>query len=147
MRAEDDVAVEAGGSDGGSWELCRRRMFTGAGKSDVGTGIVLTSDSKPGSGTCVVFTRLDAGGMTTVALPLPLLLLPVSFSEGGPAPAFFVFGLGFGLGLGNICSSSSDEPESEMTSSTGTIGATVVFSFVCVRARERSLARSAISPE
>lgn len=84
--------------------------------------------------------------MTTVALPFPLLPLPESFPDDGPALVFFALGFGLGLGFGLIGESSwsSSSDDREITPSSKE--APAAFACVCVRARERSFARSAMSP-
>lgn len=104
---------------------------------------MFTSDSKP-STTCAVFERLDGEGLDgSRALPLLVALTcPEPFSDEGCFGAAVFLGLAFGLDFdfGSNDSSSSEEDNS-MTSST----AKACLPLACVRARERILARSAMS--
>lgn len=107
--------------------------------------MVLTSDSKPRSGVGAVLVRLRGGGADG-SLPLPFELDLLFSEEGAAALDFnvsFGFALDFALGK-NESSSSSDDDNSIMSPTTS--GA-FDFPFACVRARERSFARSAISCE
>ena len=107
--------------------------------------MVLTSDSKPRSGVGAVLVRLRGGGADG-SLPLPFELDLLFSEEGAAALDFgvsFGFALDFALGK-NESSSSSDDDNSIMSPTTS---CTFDFPFACVRARERSFARSAISCE
>ena len=105
----------------------RAGICGGTGKSEVGTGMVFTSESKP-SGTCVVLFRFLGDG----------------FEESFPffpfSCVFLAFGCDLDLLAGSKESSSSDEDSSMTSSCTATC-----FPFTRERARERILARSAIS--
>ena len=109
--------------------------------------MVLTSDSKPRSGVGAVLVRLRGGGADG-SLPLPFEL-DLLFSEEGAAEDALDFDVSFGFALDfalgkNESSSSSDDDNSIMSPTTS---CTFDFPFACVRARERSFARSAISCE